>query len=89
MTRAPKLNFPKEQLLKGGQVPPRREPKPTSSKYIGVTYDKERAIWKAYIHVTIANSSKRTTRNFGSYAEEEDAARARDRGVLYLFDQVC
>jgi hypothetical protein len=54
-----------------------------------VTYDKSRGKWQAYMHVAIAHSSKKTTRSFGSYASQEQAARARDRGVLHMVEQVC
>jgi hypothetical protein len=84
------MNFTKEQLLQGGEVPPRRQPEKNSSQYRGVTYDVSKAQWFAYQHLPkLARSKATDQKRFGSYASEVEAARARDRGVLHMVELVC
>ncbi len=84
MTKVPKLNFPKEQLLEGGEALPERQPTPAPSQYMGVTFSVARKKWRAYHHMPTSKVQK----SFGYYASEEDAARARDRSVLHMVEQV-
>ena len=56
-----------------------RPSKHNSSKYKGVSWDKRRKKWKAYI----THKGKRI--NLGCYIDEEDAARAYDKKAIELY----
>jgi hypothetical protein len=83
-----RLNFSPEELLKDG-LPPRREFKTKSSRYIGVSGNVVRSKWRAFISLPKSVSGQEFNRHIGTYNNEDQAACVRDHVILKLAEQVC
>jgi hypothetical protein len=83
-----RFNFPPEELLKSG-LPPRRETKPKSSRYMGVTWIEAKGKWQAFISLPVSAGGQELNRSLRVFDNEEQAARARDRAILRLVEQAC
>jgi hypothetical protein len=82
-----RFNFSPDELLKHG-LPPRRSFKQKTSQYMGVSWIESRGKWQAAICLPKSAGGQELNRNLSIHATEEQAARARDRAILKLVEQV-